>query len=147
MARSLFDHLNEICTRQDINYFDNLDEVDKKTFSVYMVNRFLSMEPKFLPIVNEFQVYYDSFGPREAYLFYSQFLPKTKKFLKYVKSTITEKYEPWLIDVVALHFKVSRVDASDYLYTFYLTDSGKSHLRRLCENYCIDPKLIKKAKL
>jgi hypothetical protein len=147
MARSLFDHLDAICTNQDINYFDELDDADRKTFTVYMVNRFISMKSEFLPIVNEFQMYYDSSGPREAYLFYSQMLPKEKKYFKYIKSKKETKYEDWLVALVAKHYQVSQIEAQDYLFTFYLTDAGKGYLRQLCEQHCIESKLIKKAKI
>ena len=64
MAKTLFDHLSHICEKQNLNYYDTLDEVDKKTFSIYMINRFLSMNIDYLPVVNEIQQYWDQLTPR-----------------------------------------------------------------------------------
>lgn len=147
MTKTLFDHINAIYTDQSLDYFDKLDESDRKTFSVYMVNRFLSMNRHQIPVVNEFQKYWSETGPREAYLFYSQALPKGKQFNKYVKGAKEEKYEPWLVELVGRYFSVSKKDALDYLDIFYATDAGKADLRSICEMFAVEPKKIKKVKL
>ena len=41
MAKGLFDHIKQITNVQDPKYWDKLEPEDKKTFSNYMVLRFL----------------------------------------------------------------------------------------------------------
>ena len=48
MAQKLFDHINAITTIQDPKYFDKLGDEDLKTWSNFMINRFLSMKPEWL---------------------------------------------------------------------------------------------------
>jgi hypothetical protein len=142
-SKGLFDHVDAIYTNQKIDYFDTLTEADKKTYSNYMVNRFLSMNSHQIPFVNEIQKY--NIDSKTHYLFFSQILPKGKQFNKYIKKTKEVKYEEWLVDIVTNHFSVSKLEAEEYLEIYY--KQNKSSLRMLCEAYGIDSKKIKKAKL
>lgn len=143
MAKTLFDHINEIYQSQKKNYFSTLDDGEKRTYSAYMVNKFLSMNIHQLPLVNEIQKYN---VPNEAhYLFYATTVPRGKQYNKYVKAAKETKYEEWLVNLVAKHYCVSEVEAISYLEIYYR--DNKSGLRELCEKYGIDPKVIKKAKL
>jgi hypothetical protein len=143
MAKSLFDHINAIYLDQKKNYFAGLDDGEKRTYSNYMVNRFVSMNIHQLPLVNEIQKYT---LPNEAhYLFLSTTIPRGKQYNKYVKAAKETKYEEWLVELVAKHYSVSQVEATSYLEIYYRDD--KPALRSLCEKYGVDPKVIKKAKL
>jgi len=141
--KSLFDHINTIYQEQKKNYFSSLTDGDKKTYSAYMVNRFLSMNIHQLPLVNEIQKY--NIPDENHYLFYATTVPRGKQYNKYVKAAKETKYEEWLVDLVAKHYCVSQVEAISYLEIYYKDD--KSALRSLCEKYGVDPKIIKKAKL
>ena len=55
--KSLFDHIKEITSVQNPNYWETLSEDDKKTWSNYMVHRFLSMKMEWIEVVNELQKY------------------------------------------------------------------------------------------
>ncbi len=143
MAKTLFDHINEIYQSQKKNYFSGLDDGEKRTYSNYMVNRFLSMNIHQLPLVNEIQKY--TLPSDVHYLFFATTIPRGKQYNKYVKAAKETKYEDWLIDLVAGHYCVSQDEAKSYLNIYY--NDGKQALRELCEKYGVDPKVIKKAKL
>ena len=55
--RSLFDHIKEVTSIQHKTYWKKLSEEDKKTWSNFMVHRFLSMNPNWLELTNEIQRY------------------------------------------------------------------------------------------
>ena len=55
--KNLFDHINAITSRQHSNYWDEITDEDKKSWSNYMVNRFLSMKMDWIELVNEVQKY------------------------------------------------------------------------------------------
>lgn len=141
--KSLFDHINSIYQEQKKNYFQTLTDGDKKTYSAYMVNRFLSMNIHQLPLVNEIQKY--TLPNETHYLFFATTLPRGKQYNKYVKAAKETKYEEWLVTLVARHYCVSETEAISYLDIYYKDD--KPALRSLCEKYGVDPKVIKKAKL
>lgn len=144
-AKSLFDHINAIYTSNH-DYWDTLTESDKKSFSSYMVNRFLSMAPQYLELVNLFQMYYipELTDNKATWLFYSYAIPKKKQFHKYIKKTKGEEYESWLIDLLVKHFQVSTRQAEEYLEIYYSTKEHKEELKQLCELYGCDPKKVKR---
>lgn len=145
MAKTLFDHLNHIFEKQTIDYFDNLEESDRKAFSAYMIHRFVSMNSDYLPVVNEIQKYWGQLTNREVYLFYSQILPKKKQFNKYIKGTSDSGYEDWVRELVANHYQVSLKEAEDILQIYYTKSNGKQELRELLQGYGVDEKKLKKA--
>ena len=53
--KSLFDHVNQVTSVQNPNYWDEISDEDKKTWSNYMINRFLSMNSDWIELVNELQ--------------------------------------------------------------------------------------------
>jgi hypothetical protein len=55
--KSLFDHINQIKKVQNPKYWETLTEEDKKSWSNYMIHRFLSMNMNIIDLVNELQNY------------------------------------------------------------------------------------------
>jgi hypothetical protein len=144
-VKGLFDHINSIYTDQSVDYWKKITESDRKTFSTYMVNRFISMNEDYTPLVNEYQLYGLQNDSRITYLFYSQMIPKGRQFNKYIKATDSDKFEEWLIDLVRKHFEISSKEAIEYIKLYYHTNA--TALRTICERYGTDPKLLKKAGL
>lgn len=116
---SLFDHLSNVCEKK--TDWNNLSDVDKKSFSSFMVNRFLSMNMDYVELINEFQKYtVGILEDREVYKLYSDILPKKKQFNKYIKGKKEEKYNDELVSIVSKHFLISRTEAIDYLDILYI---------------------------
>lgn len=142
-TKGLFDHIDEIYVGQRPDYFDILSDADKKSYSVYMVNKFLSMNPHQLPFVNEVQKY--TLPSDTHYTFFSQIIPKGRQFNKYIKSKKEASYETWMVDLVRKHYDISTTEATEYLEIYY--KHNKLALRTLCQAYGIDDKTLKKVKL
>lgn len=147
MTKTPFNHIDAIYNNQRLDYYDNLSDIDKKSFSPYVINMGISMNPDFLPVVNEANKYWDQLDARSLYLFYSQAIPKGKYYNKWVKGTKDVDYEDWLVDLVGRKFEVSKSEAKTYLNIFYKTDEGRDELRSICEGFGIDAKKLKKVKL
>ena len=147
MAKSLFDHINAICKDQNKKYWDTLDESDKKTWSNYMVFRFLSMNPDFTPIVAQLQPILQEVPPKALYLALIDIIPKGRYFLKYIKPKSADKYEEWLVELVSKYYEVSKLQAEDYLKILYESRGGREKVKELCETYGIETKQITKLKL
>ena len=102
------------------------------------VFEFLEVEiPKYKKLVFESEI--------RASEKYSKLEKNIHAALDQIDLIIEEKYEKWLVDLVAKHFQVSTVEAIQYIEIYYLHD--KSGLRKLCEKYGIDSKTLKKVKL
>ena len=147
MAKSLFDHIKAVTQFQDPKYWDKLDEADKKTWSNYMVHRFLSMNPDWIQVLSEIQPYTQILEPQQLYLALIGILPKGRHYLKYTKGKKTDKYEAWLIDLLKQEFSCSSHEAEDYCEILYSTKEGRENIKYLCERYGIDKKQITKLKL
>ena len=94
--------------------WDTFSDADKKTFSPFMVIRYLSMSEDFLPLVNHMQNYCIQDMPHKAvYQFWCGVLPKKKTYLKYIKGK-KDKYNKEVIDYLVDCFEVSRLQASEY---------------------------------
>jgi hypothetical protein len=147
MAKGLFDHIKQITNVQDPNYWDKLEPEDKKTFSNYMVLRFLSMKYEWIETIAAVQPYLQEAPPKAMYLALIDLLPKGRHFMKYMKPKGADKYEGWLVELVAKHYETSKLQAEDYLKILYSTRTGKEKIKQLSEDYGTDPKIIKKLKL
>jgi hypothetical protein len=147
MAKTLFDHLKQITEVQDPKYWDKLDESDKKTFSNYMIQRFLSMNPDFIETIAELQPYTQLLEPKYMYLVYIGLLPKGRSYNRYIKGKSDGKYEKWLIDLIKVEYQSSLVEAEDYCEILYGTKEGREQIQYICEKYGTDPKNITRLKL
>jgi hypothetical protein len=144
MAKSLFDHIKQITSVQDPNYFDTLEEADIKTWSNYMVHRFLSMNSDWIELLATIQPYTQVLEPKQLYLCLIGLIPKGKYYLKYVKGKKDDVYESWLVDLVKKEFDCSKIQAEDYLEILYATKEGRENIKWIAEKYGTEPKLIKK---
>ena len=143
--KSLFDHIKEITSVQKSDYWEKISEEDKKTWSNYMVHRFLSMKKEWVELVNELQKY--NLKPKDLYKLYTNVLPKGKQWLRYTKGRNQMEHPQWLINLVAVHMKSSKKEAYDAVEMYMLTEGGMLELGEICRKYGVEPKKIEKAGL
>ncbi len=146
-AKKLFDHLNAITAEQDPKYFDKLSEEDLKSWSNFMINRFLSMKPEWVELIATLLPLTQTLEPKEMYKLYINVIPKGKQFLKYTKGKSEDKYEQFIIDLLKREYDCSENQAIEYLEVLYSTREGREYLKYLSEKYGIDKKQITKLKL
>lgn len=144
---TLFEHLKQITEIQNPKYWDTLDEGDKKTWSNFMVFRFLSMKSDWVDLIAEIQPYLQEVPPKALYLSLIDLIPKTKTFLKYISPTKSENYEDWIVDLVAMKYEVSKLEAEEYVRILYAINEGHKKLKEIAQGYGVDEKMIKKLKL
>ena len=147
MAKGLFDYIKAITNEQDPNFWDTLDESDKKGWSTYMVIRYMTMNPQWVELIADVQPYLQEAPPKAVYKALIGLLPKSRTFLKYMKAASSEKYEDWLVKLVMQKYEVSDTEAEEYLKILYSTKTGKEHIKEISEMYGTDPKIITKLKL
>ena len=132
----IFDWLNEVLVGK--RPWDSFSESDQKTFSPFLINRFLSMDVEFIEIVNVFQKYaIGTLEPREVYMWYRDILPKGKRFNKYIKGKSSKKFDKELVKIISNHFQCSKIDTKEYLELI-----DKDELRYILGIYGLDNKKI-----
>lgn len=113
-AKGIFDHLSGIKEKKVA--WDSLSEMDTKSFSPFIINRWLSMNLDLLPIINILQKYtIGTLKEREVYKLYYDFLPKEKTFDKYIKGKKEAKYNKELLNHLSNWYGVSHREVEDYL--------------------------------
>lgn len=146
-TKSLFDHIKAITSEQKIDYWDNLEEGDRKSWSNFMIHRFLSMNPDWIELLSEIQPYTQGLEPKQLYLALIGIIPKGKYYLKYTKGKGDGKYESWLIDLIKKDFECSSKHSEEYLDILYSTREGRENIKYICEKYGVESKQITKLKL
>jgi len=146
-AKKLFDHLNALTVEQDPNYFKTLSEEDKKSWSNFMINRFLSMKPEWVEMVSSLLPLTQTLEPEQMYKLYINVLPKGKQYLKYTKGKADDKYEQFLIDLLKKEYECSERQANEYAEVLYATREGRENIKYICEKYGLTKKEITKLKL
>ena len=135
---TIFDWINQILVKK--THWNEFTADDQKKFSPFIINRWLSMEPEFIEIVNYFQkLAIGTLEPREVYKWYCEILPRGKRFNKYIKGKKDKKYNTELIDIMVTHFECSKSQVKDYLDLI-----NKDELKEILENYGKDKKTIKR---
>jgi hypothetical protein len=113
-AKTIFQHLSGIKEKKES--WESLSDMDKKSFTPFMINRWLSMNLDLLPIVNELQKYtIGTLSARDTYKLYLDFLPKRKTFDKYIKGKKTSKYGKDVLTYLSDWYGVSQREVADYL--------------------------------
>ena len=126
--KSLFDHIIHITSKQTKGYWDSLNDREKKQWSNYMINRFLSMKMEWTDFVNEIQkLKLDSY---QLYVVYSSILPKGKQYLKYIKKKKGTIYSKQVIQTFSEYFQISQSESEDYLNLL-----SKKQIRELVSKY------------
>jgi hypothetical protein len=146
-AKKLFDHLTAITAEQDPNYFKKLTEEDIKSWSNFMINRFLSMKPEWIELIASIQSLSQTLEPEQMYKLYINILPKGKQYLKYTKGKAEDKYEQFLIDLIKKEYDCSERQANDYVEVLYASREGRENIQYICERYGLTKKEISKLKL
>jgi hypothetical protein len=144
---TLFDHLKQVTDVQNPKYWDTLEAGDIKNWSNYMIFRFLSMKYEWVELISDLQPYLQEIPPKTLYLTLIDLIPKSRTFLKYMKPIKSEDYEDWIIDLVAMKYQVSKLEAEEYVKILYAIKGGHQKLKEIAEGYGVDVKTIKKLKL
>ncbi|MFA5152698.1 MAG: DNA polymerase clamp loader subunit A [Clostridia bacterium] len=136
-TKGLFDHINGL-TASDPKYFKKLSDSEKKSFSIYMVNRVLSMHPDLIEAVNYFQKFNHMLDSEIVFRLYYDILPKKRMYLKYVKAMHEVKYNKDIVDFLVMHYRISTDEAKDHLKIYLSNDFYKTELIRLLQAYGYD---------
>ena len=131
--KSLFDHIQAVTSQQHPNYWDEISDDDKKSWSNYMVNRFLSMKPEWITFVNDVQKY--PLKPKELYKVYADILPKKRQWLKYIKGDKKMKYPIWVYEIVAKHLQCSIRESNDAVEMYEISAGGQAELKDILMKY------------
>lgn len=138
--KGLFDHLPCIMVSKDPDYFSNLTEKERRDYSPFIIQRFLSMIPEYAKLINHVNKYVFTLDKEEYHKLMMVLIPKKKMYINWIKKSGKEdKVDRWMIDCLVKMFEVSERDATNYIEL--LTESAVKSLGR---QFGIEEKVIKK---
>ena len=95
--------------------WDKFTVEQKKTFNNFMIHKFLSMNPKYIEIVNYIQKL-NIQDSKKLYEVYCFMIPQSKNtYSPYIKSTVKKTLPPEVLQHVSEYFKCSTVEAEEYI--------------------------------
>jgi hypothetical protein len=109
--KDIWGWLNEITLHK--TPIEEISEESWDKWNSYMIHRYVSMDIRFVELANYVQTLpYEN--KQQTYIIYREMIPKTKVFLKYIKSK-TKKQNTTLVEYVAKHFECSLGEAEEYI--------------------------------
>ena len=109
--KDMFGWLNEITLHK--THHKEISQESWKSFNSFMINRYLSMSPDYIELVNYVQrIPYEN--KQQIYSIYREMIPKRKVFLKYIGSK-KKKQNLELADYIAQYFHCSLGEADEYI--------------------------------
>ena len=109
--KDLFEWLKEITLYK--SNVEDFTEDSWKNFNTYMINRYLSMNPDYIEIVNHIQKFSNS-PKSQIYTMYKNIIPKKQVFLKYVGAK-KKPQNTQLVEKLSKYFIISKREIVDYL--------------------------------
>jgi hypothetical protein len=134
---SIFDFVKAIIdTKQS---WDTFTPEQQKMFSGYMINKFLSMNSKYIDIINYVQGL-NVKENRKLYEIYCWMIPQSKNtYSPFIKSNTKSLVLPELTKYISEHFECSTSEAEEYIMI-----TGKDFVEDILVKQGIDEKEIKK---
>ncbi len=109
--KDIWGWLNEITLYK--SPIENISQESWECWNSYMVNRYVSMDIRYIELVNYIQtIPYDN--KQQIYSIYREMIPKQKTFFKYLKVNKRKK-NLQAIDYIAKHFECSLGEAEEYM--------------------------------
>lgn len=144
-TRELFDHLDEVKTGKDPEYWEDLSRAERKNWSSFMIRRFLSMRKDYVPILNELQPLTQHMEDRHVYRLYAEIIPHDDGFYKYISSSKKKRKVPdWAIDILKEEFRGSEKEVRTYVDILLDRKGGKEELVGIFERYGVEEDKLKK---
>jgi len=141
-AKTIFDNINDLTNKK--TPWSEYDEMDRKSFNVFMLNRWLSMDFDLIDLVDYLQQYtINILDKASTYKVYFDLLPKKKIYNKYIGKS-KGKSNKELLEILSKHFQISHTEAEDYLEIINKNEDGRLYLIGVMKIYGMDDKEIKK---
>ena len=140
--KNIFDFLKNICYTKDKNFFKNLSEEEKKDYNIFMIQKWLSMEPKYINFISFVDKYAFNCLDKQMYdRLMMEVLPKKQIYFKYIKKDKSKEKDDIVIEYLSKKYEISKQQAQEY--NQFLSKEDK---QELLESFGVEEKIIKKVK-
>jgi len=141
--KSLFDHIKQIRQVQDVDYYTNLSEDDRKSFNHFMILRALSMDDSIVEDIAQLYQILDKIPSPQFYQLLIALVPKSNCFYPWVKSRAM-KHNKILLELVGKRFKVPKYQAETYVNILLRTEHGQFELVSILKCFGLEDSEVEK---
>jgi len=118
-------------------------ESERKLYSPYMINKWISMNSDCIELINMLQQYTISLlTPEQSYNILLNTLPKKRIYLKYIKGKDSEKFNKELLEYIAIYYECSIDEAIDYLQIYFSNPQYILEVKTILKKYGLEDKKI-----
>lgn len=143
-AKNLFDHLAAIKEGADETYWASLTAEERNDFRPWQVNRWLSMNPDWIELVDDFQrLTISMLSPQMVYYVYAEFIPKGRTYLTYIKPKDKHEVPHEVVELLCTHLECSVREALEYIDLMRNDSIRQESLLALMRSYGWQEKEIK----
>lgn len=136
----------------DKRRWDSFEEVDRKKYAPFIINRWVSFSSYYeknqiefnIDIANIVQKYLGQIPNELHYMLYHDLLPRKKLYTKYIKGEEQDKHNKELVSVFTKHFQISKKEAINYIDILKEETKGIQYICTLLTAYGFSEKEIKK---
>jgi hypothetical protein len=130
--KGLFDHLDQIRTTKNPDYWDTLSDKEKKNFNHWMILTGLSQDESLIPLCSQLwrEGYYDTIPSPQFYTLLCQLVPYSNRKFGWNK---TKKKNLELLGYISRWFSISTREASEYFDIFMSNEKGMVELSKILE--------------
>jgi hypothetical protein len=139
--KTLFDHIKQIREVQDPDYYKNLSDDDRKSFTHYMIIRALAMDSSLVEDMAQLYQVFDKIPSPQFYQLLIGLVPKTRRFSPWIKSKVM-KHNKELVSLVAKRFQVCKHHANEYINLLLRTEEGQGELVNICKAFGLEDKEV-----
>jgi hypothetical protein len=140
----LFDHIKHIKSIQDPDYYKNLTELDRKTFSHFMILKSLSMNPEIISDISDLFKYFDKIPSPQFYKLLIGLIPQDSRYYPWIKPK-KSKISDAIVELISKYFEISTLEAKEYAHILLNQKDGIKKLTVFCQDYGFSEKEIKAA--
>ena len=140
--KNIFDVLKNITFNKDKDFYKNLSETERKNFNIFMLQRYISMEKKYISFISYIDKYAFNCLDKEMYHdLMLKVLPKKGIYFNYIKKDKNKEKEDIVIDYIVEKYEISKQEAKEY--NQLLTKEDK---QELLMGFGVEEKIVKKIK-
>lgn len=138
---SIFDHVKNVKSTK--TRWKDISEADRKSWSTFMVNRFMSMNWENVDVINQLQKYTIGLMPNGiVQTLYCEVFPKEYGYHPYVKGVAENKFNSELVSIIKNHYLYNSDEAEDYIQLILKVNPNE--LKTLLKKYGKSEKEISK---
>jgi hypothetical protein len=109
------DHILQITQTKDIDYYDNLSDEERKSFSPWLIIKYLSFSIDLIPVLGEYLPRLNSLRPGELYKVLIEIIPKGNYSFKSIKrKSIKPVYNTSIIELLIKEYQCSKLQGEEY---------------------------------